>query len=105
MHRAILSPSLLLVAACGLLDTNQPDIVEPGDVGSPAGAEALYVGAISDFALAHDGDGDLNIGVTDGHVLESGLMADEFVLSTTPPTQQEIDQLTIANPRRVLTIG
>ena len=97
MHRAILSPSLLLVAACGLLDTNQPDIVEPGDVGSPAGAEALYVGAISDFALAHDGDGDLNIGVTDGHVLESGLMADEFVLSTTPPTQQEIDQ------RRIFT--
>ena len=48
-----------MVAACGLLDTNQPDIVEPGDVTTPSGAEALRVGAISDFALAHDGDGDL----------------------------------------------
>ena len=81
-----------MVAACGLLDTNQPDIVEPGDVTTPSGAEALRVGAISDFALAHDGDGDLDAGVTEGHVLLSGLMADEFVLSTTPPTEQELDQ-------------
>ena len=81
-----------LLSSCGLLDTNQPDIVEPGDVSTPAGAQALRVGAISDFALAHDGDGDIAEGVTEGHVLLSGLMADEFVLSTTPPTEQEIDQ-------------
>jgi hypothetical protein len=97
MHRSLLIPALLLVAACGLLDTNQPDIVEPDDVDSPAGADALYIGAIADFVLAHDGDGDVDVGLTDGHVLESGLMADEFVLSTTPPTQQEIDQ------RRIFT--
>ncbi len=81
-----------MLAGCGLLDTNQPDIVEPGDVTTPAGAQALRVGAISDFALAHDGDGDIAEGITEGHVLLSGLMADEFVLSTTPPTEQEIDQ-------------
>src|SRR5688500_5872042 len=28
----------------------------------------------------------------DGHILLSGLMSDEFMLSTTPPTEQEIDQ-------------
>ena len=86
---AVLAATL---AGCGLLDTNQPDIVEPGDVTTPAGAQSLRIGAISDFAMAHDGDGDLNEGITEGHVLLSGLMADEFVLSTTPPTEQEIDQ-------------
>ena len=87
--------SMLLVAAlalstgCGLLDTDQPNIVEPGDVESEAGALALRVGAIADFAFAQDGDGTQ---FEDGHILLSGLMSDEFVLSTTPPTEQEIDQ-------------
>jgi hypothetical protein len=88
------TPATLVVAAaaCGLLDTDQPNIVEPGDLDSPAGADARRVGAISDFSFAKDGDGDLNLGRTDGQVLLSGLMADEFVLSTTPPTEQEVDQ-------------
>ena len=87
--------SMLLVAAlalstgCGLLETDQPNIVEPGDVESEAGALALRVGAIADFAFAQDGDGTQ---FEDGHILLSGLMSDEFVLSTTPPTEQEIDQ-------------
>jgi hypothetical protein len=83
---------LLATGACGLLDTDQPNIVEPGDLQSPAGADARRVGAISDFGFATDGDGDLDLGRTDGQVLLSGLMADEFMLSTTPPTEQEVDQ-------------
>ena len=63
--------------------------MEPGDVETPAGAEARRVGAIADFSFAQDGDGTL---FEDGHILLSGLMSDEFVLSTTPPTEQEIDQ-------------
>ncbi len=81
--------ALLLLGGCGLLDTDQPNIVEPGDVESAAGAQARRVGAIADFAFAQDGDGTQ---FEDGHILLSGLMADEFVLSTTPPTEQEIDQ-------------
>jgi starch-binding outer membrane protein, SusD/RagB family len=98
MMRYLMNTSLLLgalvasVAGCGLLDTDQPNIVEPGDVETPAGAQALRIGAISDFALAKDGDGDLDEGLTEGQILLGGLMADEFVLSTTPPTEQEIDQ-------------
>jgi hypothetical protein len=93
--RQMKTTSMLLVAAlalstgCGLLDTDQPNIVEPGDVETEAGAEARRVGAIADFAFAQDGDGTQ---FEDGHILLSGLMADEFVLSTTPPTEQEIDQ-------------
>lgn len=81
--------ALLLLGGCGLLETDQPNIVEPGDVESAAGAQARRVGAIADFAFAQDGDGTQ---FEDGHILLSGLMADEFVLSTTPPTEQEIDQ-------------
>jgi hypothetical protein len=91
--RRIVNPAVVLIlltsAGCGLLDTDQPNIVEPGDVETPAGAEARRVGAIADFAFAQDGDGTQ---FEDGHILLSGLMSDEFVLSTTPPTEQEIDQ-------------
>ncbi len=79
----------LIVAGCGLLDTSQPNIVDPGTLDSPEGAQTRRVGAITDFAFAQDGDGTQ---FEDGHILLSGLMSDEFVLSTTPPTQQEIDQ-------------
>jgi hypothetical protein len=87
----------LTLSACGLLDTDQPNIVEPGQLDSPAGADARRVGAIADFGFGKDGDGDIDLGRTDGIVLLGGLMSDEFVLSTTPPTQQEVDQ------RRVFT--
>jgi hypothetical protein len=79
--------ALTLSIGCGLLDTEQPNIVEPGDLESEAGAETRRIGAISDFAAAQEGDG-----LVDGHTHLSGLMSDEFVLSTTPPTMQEIDQ-------------
>ncbi len=93
--RQMTTASMLLVAAlalstgCDLLDTDQPNIVEPEDVESEAGALARRVGAISDFSFAQDGDGTL---FEDGHILLSGLMSDEFMLSTTPPTEQEVDQ-------------
>lgn len=80
---------VILVAGCGLLDTDQPNIVDPDNLDSPEGAAAKQIGAIADFAFAQDGDGTQ---FEDGHILLSGLMSDEFVLSTTPPTEQEIDQ-------------
>ena len=85
----VLLAATLAVAGCGLLDTNQPNIVDPGTLDSPEGAQTRRIGAITDFAFAQDGDGTQ---FDDGHILLSGLMADEFVLSTTPPTEQEIDQ-------------
>jgi hypothetical protein len=83
---------IVSLSACGLLDTDQPNIIDPGTLEGPEGAATLRIGAISDFTFAKDGDGDLDEGVTEGEILMSGLMADEFVLSTTPPTQQEVDQ-------------
>src|SRR5918911_1148409 len=89
------APVLLvsLIAACGLLDTEQPNIIDPGTINSPEGAQSLRNGAIADFGFVKDGDGTQ---FDDGLILLSGLLTDEFVHSTTPPSEQEIDQRTTA---------
>ena len=84
---------LAAVSSCGLLDTDQPNIIDPNEIDSPEGAQALALGALADFAFAKDGDGTQ---FDDGLILTSGLLADEFVHSTTPPSQQEVDQRTTA---------
>src|SRR5689334_15369866 len=83
----------VLLAGCGLLDTQQPNVIDPNSLNTPQGAEGLRLGAIADFAFAKDGDGN---GVEDGLILLSGLLSDEFIHSTTPPSEQEIDQRTTA---------
>ncbi len=85
--------ALLPLGACGLLDTDQPNIIDPGEINSPEGAQALREGAIADFGFAKDGDGTQ---FDDGLILTGGLLTDEFIHSTTPPSQQEIDQRTTA---------
>jgi hypothetical protein len=39
----------LVVAACGALDTQNPNIVDAGNLNTPAGAETKRLGAISQF--------------------------------------------------------
>lgn len=82
-----------LTAGCGLLDTQQPNVIDPNKLNTPEAAEALRLGALADFAFVKDGDGTTT---DDGLILLSGLLADEFIHSTTPPSEQEIDQRTTA---------
>ena len=82
--------ALTLGAGCGLLDTNQPDIIEPGGLETPEGAEALRVGAIHDFGFVKDGDGS-QVG-TEGLVMLTGDMGDEFMHSGFIPSTVEFDQ-------------
>ncbi len=89
----VLGIALALLTGCGLLDTETPDIIQPGDVESPEGAQARRAGALADWAFIRDGDGTEFV---DGEILLTGLLADEFVLSTTPPGEQEIDQRKIS---------
>ncbi len=91
LRTAALAMILAASPACGLLDTEQPNIIDPGTLDTPAGAASLRDGALADFAFAKDGDATQ---FEDGLILVSGLMADEFIHSTTPPSQQEIDQRT-----------
>jgi hypothetical protein len=83
----------LLLAGCGMLDTQQPNVIDPNSLNTPQGAEGLRLGALADFAFAKDGDGTTT---QDGLILTAGLLSDEFILSTTPPSEQEIDQRTTA---------
>jgi hypothetical protein len=82
-----------LAAGCGLLDTQTPNIIDPGGLDSPEGAASLRLGALSDFTFVKDGDGNE---AEDGLILVAGLLSDEFEHSTTPPSEQEIDQRTTA---------
>jgi starch-binding outer membrane protein, SusD/RagB family len=100
--RAAMACSLLLAgaAACGLLDTEQPNIVNAEELDTPAGAETKRLGAISTFGLAKDGDfnpvaipgsEDTFNDNSDGHILTSGILADEFVNPGFIPSRTEID--------------
>jgi hypothetical protein len=84
----------LLTAGCGLLDTTQPDIVQPNQLNSPQGAEARRNGALHDFVVAKDGDGS-QFG-TEGLLVLTGDMADEFAHSGFIPSTVEFDQRLIA---------
>jgi SusD/RagB-like outer membrane lipoprotein len=86
----VVASALSLGSGCGLLDTDQPDIIEPGGLETPEGAEALRVGAIHDFGFVKDGDGSQFD--TEGLVLLTGDMADEFMHSGFIPSTVEFDQ-------------
>lgn len=88
------------VAACGLLDTSQPNIVGVEDLDTPAGAATKRLGAISTFTLAKDGDfnpvavpgnEDSFNDNSDGYILTSGILSDELVNSGFIPSRTEID--------------
>ena len=80
--------ALLASAGCdtdSLLEVVDPDIVTPADVVGPKGAELYWAGAIGLFAGAFSsGNG--------GQVVYSGMISDEFHLSGTFPTRNEVDR-------------
>src|SRR5215210_67114 len=88
------------VVACGLLDTHQPNIVGVEDLDTPAGAASKRLGAISTFTLAKDGDfnpvavpgnEDAFNDNSDGYILWSGILTDEFVNPGFIPSRTETD--------------
>src|SRR2546426_631123 len=89
---ALVATVVALLAACSsLLDVKDPDVVNPPDVLNADGAVAAYNGGIGDFAFANDGDN----GGTEGQVLVSGVMSDEYFDSETFPTRIEYDSRAI----------
>jgi hypothetical protein len=59
-----------------ILDVENPDILNPDDYDTPAGAIPLRVGVVSDFTLAFDG-------AVDAFTVMTGNMADELLASDT----------------------
>ena len=69
------------------LEVTDPDIINPSDVASPAGANAVRLGALARFNAATSGDESL--------FLLGGLFADEWVNGDSFIARQEIDQRVI----------
>lgn len=73
-------------SACSdLLEVTDPDIVTPADVVGEKGADLYWAGAIGQFASAFSSGGG-------GQVVYVGMLSDEFHLSGTFPTRNEIDR-------------
>jgi hypothetical protein len=78
------------LAGCdGLLAVKDPDIIDPGDLDTFAGAVALYAGAIADFALARDG-GAGPAGAL-GIVAAGGWFTDEYTFAGTATDTEQMD--------------
>ena len=78
-----------------ILDVTDPDIINPSDVQSAAGANAVRVGALGRLTAATSG-GSSN---SEGLFLLSGLLADEWINGDSFIARQEVDQrvITVAN--------
>ena len=105
-YRSLTAGAAALVVAgataCGILDTDPPNIVRSEDLNTPAGAATKRLGAISIFTLAKDGDfqpvgipgnpdPSFSNDASDGYILTSGVLADEFVNPGFIPSRTEID--------------
>jgi hypothetical protein len=81
------------------LDVTDPDIINPTDVQSAAGANAVRVGAIGRLTAATSG-GSSN---SEGLFLLSGLLADEWINGDSFIARQEVDQRVITTANTFLT--
>lgn len=80
--------ALLGTAACdtdSLLEVIDPDLVTPDAVEGEKGASLYWAGALGQFARAYSSG-------TNTQVLYSGMLTDEFILSGTFPTRNEVDR-------------
>lgn len=86
---ALLTAGMLVGAsACNtddLLEVIDPDLVTPANVQGAKGAELFWAGALGQFGEAYSGSGG-------GMVAYTGMFSDEFHLSGTFPTRNEVDR-------------
>ncbi|HNV74224.1 MAG TPA: hypothetical protein PKH96_06090, partial [Gemmatimonadaceae bacterium] len=91
--------ALSLIASCTtateVLEVKDPDIVNPSDVQSVAGANAVRLGALARLNAATSGDESL--------LLLGGLLTDEWINGDSFIARQEIDQRTITRENTFLT--
>lgn len=96
--RSALAVGMLAAAACSpteVLDVTDPDIINPSEVRSSAGANAVRLGALARLASGTSGPGEF--------FMLSGLFADEWINGDSFIARQEIDQRTITTENSFLT--
>lgn len=88
-----------LVAGCmssdRILSVQDPDIINPADVQSPAGANAVRIGALARLNTATSGDESL--------FLLGGMLADEWINGDSFIDRQQVDQRVIVTSNSFLT--
>jgi len=102
LGRALRLAAALAFIGCDteeILSVEDPDIIDPNNVNTPAGANALYAGTIGEFSFAVVGDA----GGQEGQILVGGLMSDEYIHSGTFPTRLEYEQRQIDERNGTLT--
>lgn len=88
----LLAGAVFLLGGCStdsLLDVDNPDVIDPGNLETSQGAVAQYGGALGDFAVAHDGSPG-PVGAF-GMLGLSGLFTDEYRFGGTPPEVRQLD--------------
>ncbi len=100
LRTATLALALPLAACEGdVLEVTDPDIINPTDVQSAAGADAVRQGALARLATSTSGGGD----VSDNLFLLGGMFADEWINGDSFIARQEIDQRVITPENNFLT--
>jgi hypothetical protein len=102
---AVAAAGALPLASCSpdeFLTITDPDIINPQDVQSPAGANAVRLGAISRFKMATSGSPPTGAD-TSSLFLLGGLFADEWINGDSFIARQEIDQRVITPENTFLT--
>src|SRR5919202_796041 len=87
--------TVVLLAGCGhVLDVETPDIIQPGVIKSPAGADAVRAGALVQLSKATGGDDQVDpiLSFIDSIVMLGGLLADEFRSGDTFIQRDETDR-------------
>ena len=91
----LIAVSLAACSPSDVLDVTDPDIINPSDVQSAAGAEAVRIGALARFNAATSGSESL--------FLLGGLFSDEWVNGDSFIARQEVDQRVITLQNNFLT--
>jgi starch-binding outer membrane protein, SusD/RagB family len=100
MMAALLALGAVACDLGSVLDVTDPDVVTPELTRDPANLPGLRAGALGDFAVAYSG-----VGNTEGLILSSGLLSDEFYVGDTFGTRQEVDRRSITvNNSGMLTV-
>jgi len=104
---ALVAAAVIPFAACSpdrILDVTDPDIIEPGAVNSPEGADALRVGALGRLNIATSG----SFGGSDSpesFFMWGGLMADEWRSGDTFVQRDETDKRSVQTNNGSITLA